>query len=130
MRRFTLLSCLSMLIALASSGCSSAATPTRTGTNNFTGDGDGDGDTSAAPGDGDTSREPGDGDSSSDHDAGTGTDCSSGSADKEGCSCSKAGAIYACYPGDPDTRDIGVCKDGMQTCKDSGGEFGLIYGKC
>ncbi len=55
--------------------------------------------------------------------------CDAASPDWVGCAC-KAGDTHPCYPGDvnPDTRNIGLCKDGTQACEGTG-EF-LKYGAC
>lgn len=55
--------------------------------------------------------------------------CDSASPDWAGCTCT-AGATHACYPGDvnPGTRNVGMCKDGVQTCEGSG-EF-MAFGPC
>ncbi|HEY6461578.1 MAG TPA: hypothetical protein VIY73_15530 [Polyangiaceae bacterium] len=42
--------------------------------------------------------------------------CNPMSADLVGCSCPNAGATRSCYDGDPKTRNVGLCKDGSQTC--------------
>jgi hypothetical protein len=59
-----------------------------------------------------------------------GGSCAPDSPDQSGCSCSTSGASMACYPAnvDPKTRNVGACKDGMQSCV-SGGEFSE-WGPC
>jgi hypothetical protein len=52
--------------------------------------------------------------------------CGSDSGDQQGCGCSGT-MSRACYSGQPATRNMGVCHDGMQVC--SGGEVGM-YGTC
>ncbi|MFT3926847.1 MAG: hypothetical protein QM778_30155 [Myxococcales bacterium] len=50
----------------------------------------------------------------------------------EGCTCSTKGKTRACYTGPADTRNVGACKDGVQTCTaDGNGEFvSLVYSAC
>jgi hypothetical protein len=57
-------------------------------------------------------------------DAGPTMSCAAGAPDQSGCGCPNVGAVRACYPtaATPNTRGIGACKDGTQTC-DSSGEF-------
>jgi len=40
----------------------------------------------------------------------------------EGCSC-KVNATQACWPGDPNMRHVGPCRDGVQTCSAEDVEF-------
>jgi hypothetical protein len=47
--------------------------------------------------------------------------------DLSGCICTTLGATRACYTGPPATENVGLCKDGMQTC--AGGETPL-WGPC
>jgi hypothetical protein len=47
-------------------------------------------------------------------------DCTATSQDTEGCSCAPADATRACYTGDPKTRNVGNCKDGVQKCLKQG----------
>ena len=55
--------------------------------------------------------------------------CDPTSSDLAGCTCT-AGTTQACYPTsvDPKTRNVGTCKDGMQTCP-TGGEI-HSFGAC
>jgi hypothetical protein len=52
--------------------------------------------------------------------------CTPNMPDKTGCTCG-AGDTNACYSGPAQTRGVGNCRDGMQTC--TGGEFGT-FGPC
>jgi len=61
-------------------------------------------------------------------DGGPNMSCLADAPDQAGCSCPMMGATRPCYPADPSTRNIGVCKDGMQTC-DGSGEF-AAWGMC
>jgi hypothetical protein len=63
-------------------------------------------------------------------DAAMGASCAPNSSDQAGCSCPTANATRACYPlnVDPHTRNVGSCKDGMQTCVKNG-EFNQ-WGAC
>ena len=54
--------------------------------------------------------------------------CDPNAQDQSGCSCTE-GATRSCYNGPPATRNMGICKDGMQTCS-GGGEFGATWGPC
>lgn len=61
--------------------------------------------------------------------------CEPNALDQQGCACAKPGATRPCYSADPATRNVGECKDGIQTC--IGGttaadqEFGMQYwGPC
>jgi hypothetical protein len=57
--------------------------------------------------------------------------CESNALDQENCSCDKPGATRPCYSADPKTRNVGMCKDGIQTCNGiAGAEFGGKYGPC
>jgi hypothetical protein len=59
--------------------------------------------------------------------------CASNALDQEGCSCDKPGATRPCYSADPKTRNVGMCKDGIQTCMGASGvgvEFGGQWGPC
>ncbi|MCC6877716.1 MAG: PKD domain-containing protein [Sandaracinaceae bacterium] len=47
----------------------------------------------------------------------------------DGCVCS-SGASRSCYIGPTDTRNIGVCRDGMQSCAVGGGGVGSDWGTC
>jgi hypothetical protein len=55
-------------------------------------------------------------------------ECNPQSLDLVGCNCPAGGATRACYTGPATTRNIGLCKDGSQTCIASG-EFGT-WGPC
>lgn len=57
-----------------------------------------------------------------------GANCAPDNPDQAGCACAPASPPRACYPGDPTTRNVGVCRDGTQSC-DGNGEFGT-YGAC
>ena len=63
-------------------------------------------------------------------DGGPTMSCLPDSPDQTGCSCSPEGSTRTCYPSsaDPATRNVGLCKDGMQTCMSSGEFDG--YGAC
>jgi len=72
--------------------------------------------------------------STSDHNAGANDEaCDNGLDDDddgqidEECACT-TGATQACWPGSPDTRGIGPCRDGVQTCTGQG-EF-TSWGAC
>jgi hypothetical protein len=54
--------------------------------------------------------------------------CNPMSADLSGCNCPSIGATRACYTGAANTRNIGTCKDGSQTCV-AQNEFGT-WGPC
>ncbi len=54
--------------------------------------------------------------------------CNPTSDDLHDCACPTAGATRACYTADPQTRNVGTCKDGMQTCT-AAGEF-ATWGTC
>jgi len=43
-------------------------------------------------------------------------ECNPTSQDLSGCNCPSAGTTRACYSGDAQTRNVGLCKDGTQTC--------------
>jgi hypothetical protein len=45
----------------------------------------------------------------------------------EGCGCS-LGASQACYPGPAETRGVGICRDGVQSC--SGDMEFYVWGPC
>jgi hypothetical protein len=64
-------------------------------------------------------------------DAGLLTACQPSSTDLTGCACATPGTQRSCYPlsAPPQTRGIGLCHDGSQTCQ-STGEFGGTYGPC
>ncbi len=56
--------------------------------------------------------------------------CDPGSADMAGCPCDP-GTTRSCYTGPGDTRGVGVCKDGTQSCvsnEELGGEWGPCTG--
>jgi hypothetical protein len=42
--------------------------------------------------------------------------CASNALDQVDCPCDRAGATRPCYSADAITRNIGICKDGLQTC--------------
>ena len=44
-----------------------------------------------------------------------GVSCLPGSTNQQGCPCAQ-GQTIACYTGDPSTRGVGSCRDGVQTC--------------
>jgi hypothetical protein len=48
-----------------------------------------------------------------------GGNCTANSTDLTGCACSKAGDMRSCYPQNvpPQTRGVGLCHDGTQTCQ-------------
>jgi hypothetical protein len=46
-------------------------------------------------------------------------ECDPMSLDQDGCPCPTMGSTRACYTGPPPTRNVGQCKDGMQTCQGS-----------
>jgi hypothetical protein len=46
-----------------------------------------------------------------------------------GCPCSSVDEKHACYTGSKETRNVGACHDGSQTCV-GGGEFGGTYEAC
>jgi hypothetical protein len=48
---------------------------------------------------------------------------------REGCPCTTPGEQKPCWPGLRVNRGLGVCKDGVATCKSSG-EFGRTWGPC
>jgi hypothetical protein len=48
---------------------------------------------------------------------------------REGCPCPESGKQAACWPGLRVNRNMGVCKDGVTTCKQSG-EFTKTWGPC
>ena len=54
-------------------------------------------------------------------------DCDGGS-DFTGCPC-QLGETRHCYTGPAATRDVGTCKDGIQTCK-LAGEVSPVFGPC
>ena len=54
--------------------------------------------------------------------------CNPTSLDLEGCSCTPLGGTHACYTGPAKTRNVGLCKDGMQTC--AGTTEYPQWGKC
>jgi hypothetical protein len=54
--------------------------------------------------------------------------CLADAPDQVGCSCPTENTTRPCYPADPSTRNLGVCKDGTQTCNGSG-EF-AAWGAC
>jgi hypothetical protein len=57
--------------------------------------------------------------------------CADNALDQKGCFCSTVGATRACYSADPATRNVGACKDGIQTCTAvSAGEFATKWGPC
>ena len=58
--------------------------------------------------------------------------CAPNALDLNGCPCDKPGATRACYTADPVTRNVGACKDGVQTCGAgaTGAEFGGQWGAC
>ena len=58
-------------------------------------------------------------------------DCSATSTNYTGCPC-VLGDHRSCYTGPPGTRDVGLCKDGTQTCVSTqNGEFQKgTYGDC
>lgn len=58
---------------------------------------------------------------------GSGSNCTPGAPDLIGCACTE-GPTRACYTGPPETRHVGACRDGMQSCV-MGGEFSS-YGAC
>jgi hypothetical protein len=47
----------------------------------------------------------------------------------DGCLCS-SGATRSCYAGPPDTRGVGICTDGSQSCVLHSGGVGSDYGTC
>lgn len=49
-------------------------------------------------------------------DAAMAVTCNPTSLDLQGCLCPSVGTMRACYTGPAKTRDVGECKDGMQTC--------------
>jgi hypothetical protein len=56
--------------------------------------------------------------------AGGGTNCGSGSLDKQGCSCQDGDAPRQCYPGPAAQAGVGQCTMGTQQCITQGqGEF-------
>ena len=59
----------------------------------------------------------------------TGTvDCPS-DKNRQGCACTEAGKVAACWPGKRLNREHGVCKDGSTMCTATQ-EFGLLWGPC
>lgn len=59
--------------------------------------------------------------------------CEPNALDQSGCACDKPGATRPCYSADPKTRNVGMCKDGIQTCTGDnsvGVEFGGQWGAC
>ena len=56
-----------------------------------------------------------------------GVDCTNG-PNYEGCPCQE-GATRTCYTGPPETRGVGACMDGLQTCT-SNGEQNFVFGPC
>lgn len=66
-------------------------------------------------------------DASGGNDAGTPGTCDD-PLNLAGCGCNAAGETRACYTGDADTQNKGICRDGMQTCEQSG-EFN-VWGPC
>jgi hypothetical protein len=57
--------------------------------------------------------------------------CADNALDQKGCFCGTVGATRACYSADAATRNVGACKDGVQTCLSmSGGEFATKWGPC
>jgi hypothetical protein len=59
--------------------------------------------------------------------------CQANALDQAGCACDRPGATRACYSADPKTRNVGMCKDGIQTCMGdtaAGVEFGGQWGPC
>jgi hypothetical protein len=61
---------------------------------------------------------------------GAATNCDPLALDQTDCQCSKTGITRSCYSGTASTRNIGVCKDGVQTCVATSGEFGAKWGPC
>ena len=59
-----------------------------------------------------------------------GLTCNDSDPDQSGCACATPGATRACYPSsaNPAMRNIGICKDGTQTCNGMG-EFSS-WGAC
>jgi hypothetical protein len=51
-----------------------------------------------------------------------------GTLDQTGCSCPQVGATRACFTGPAGAQNKGTCRDGSQTCVQSG-EFG-VWGPC
>lgn len=61
--------------------------------------------------------------------------CEPDALDQQGCPCNKVGAVRSCYSADPVTRNVGECKDGVQTCTGEAtaadAEFGQqFWGPC
>jgi hypothetical protein len=57
--------------------------------------------------------------------------CDRAALDQMGCACDQIGATRPCYSAAPATRNVGMCKDGIQTCNGvSGTEFGAQWGPC
>jgi hypothetical protein len=61
-------------------------------------------------------------------DAGVAPECNPMSEDLSGCNCPSIGGTRACYTGPANTRNVGLCKDGSQTCV-AHNEFGT-WGPC
>jgi hypothetical protein len=57
-----------------------------------------------------------------------GDDDCDGSANEEGCACTP-GATAPCYTGPMDTKDVGACKSGTQTCNAEGSAYGTCMGE-
>ena len=55
-------------------------------------------------------------------------DCPS-DKNRQGCPCTTAGEVAACWPGKRANREHGICKDGMTTCTPTQ-EFGQLWGPC
>jgi hypothetical protein len=61
---------------------------------------------------------------------GTAANCDPQAPDQVDCQCSKAGITRSCWGGAAAARNVGVCKDGVQTCAATTGEFGAKWGPC
>ncbi|HEY8039217.1 MAG TPA: hypothetical protein VIF15_05455 [Polyangiaceae bacterium] len=100
-------------------GCGSSAT-----TPNFGSPSDGGDDATASGDDGTFSDDGG----SVGDDASQPHTCNPTSLDLSDCPCPTPNATRACYTGPPATRNVGLCKDGTQTCVSSN-EF-ATWGPC
>jgi len=127
MERWMLAASLSVLIAFAAAvGCGSSAR-----TFEGTADGGTGGDGTTGGGDGPSFTQDDGGGLVGDGGGGSGDAgvvCNPTSEDLRGCNCPSPGATRACYTGAANTRNVGQCKDGTQTCV-AQNEFGT-WGPC